>query len=93
MLKVRALGLALFTPVQPSATAPFVWLSAPGDWPEEGVAWFKLVQFGAELQLRIVPSVALDGPQAHGKHHKQDGKQDVGDQALPVSAAVMEPLD
>lgn len=65
----------------------------PLDWPEEGVAGVELVERGAELHLGIVAQVAPDGAQAHGEHHEQDGQQELGDQTLPVSAAVMEPLD
>lgn len=64
-----------------------------GYWPEEGVAWSDLVERRAELKLRIVLHVAFDRPQAHSKHYKQNRKQDLGNQALPVSAAVVESLD
>lgn len=37
--------------------------------------------------------VALDGAHTHGNHHEQNREKDLGDQALPVSAAVVEPLD
>lgn len=65
----------------------------PPDRPEEGVAGVELVERGAELHLGVVAQVAPDGAQGHGEHHEQDRQQELRDQTLPVSAAVMEPLD
>lgn len=92
MLGVKSPWLALFTSVSYPPTAPLYSL-CHGNWPEERVAWFKVVKRRAELQLWIVPQVFLDGAQAHSKHYEQNREQDLGDQALPVSAAVVEPLD
>lgn len=85
--------VTLLTRFPPCSTRPPNPHPRPLHWPEEGVAVVELVERGAELHLGIVAQVAPDGAQAHGEHHKQDGQQQLGDQTLPVSAAVVEPLD
>lgn len=90
MLGVKAPWQAPFIALFSSPIAP---LFCNGDWPEETVAWRDVVKRRAKLQLRIVLQVVLDDAQAHGKHHKQNREQNLGDQALPVPAAVVESLD
>lgn len=91
MLGLNAPWLTLLTSVSSLPSAPLYFLFH-GDWPEERVAWSELVKRWAKLQLWIVLHVILDGAQAHSKHHEQNREQGLGDQALPVSAAVVEPL-